>query len=97
MGLNFEELKLGGMLEKHAKAPWNILTISAYALIQRDVQERRDDKVPELLYAFSTVYYKALNFIRKICNSFLSTYFVNISTSLHLLQKSAVSLSECDI
>jgi hypothetical protein len=46
VGFNFEELKLGRVLEKHAKAPWNILIISACALIQRDVQERRGDKVP---------------------------------------------------
>jgi len=47
MRFNFEYLKVGGMLEKHAKAPWNVLTISACALLQRDVQERRGDKVPE--------------------------------------------------
>jgi hypothetical protein len=24
IGLNFEELKLEGVLQKHAKAPWNV-------------------------------------------------------------------------
>ena len=55
---NFEELKLGRMLEKHAKAPFNTLHISACVLIQRDVRERRGSKVPEFSYAF---FYKILN------------------------------------
>lgn len=71
MGLNFEELKLGGMLEKHAKATWNILTISSCALIDRDVQERSGDKVPEFSHAFSSTYYKELNSTSQLLHFYL--------------------------
>jgi hypothetical protein len=42
MGFSFDELKSGGLSEKHTVASWNLRTIAALA--QREENQRRDGR-----------------------------------------------------